>query len=179
MQSELREHEHAEDLVLERHRGEEHGLVEVFLGARDRVGPRVDRRVRQVLGDTMLSDPAGDALAELDHQLLGGLVDVLADLTLHGDRDQVLALEPVDPDVVVVDQLPKLGRDREADLADARQPRQADAELLDRLELGCPGRHLLEVLGVLDRHRRLGRERGHRVELVVGPVVGRVVVDVE
>ena len=135
--------------------------------------------VRQVLGDAMLGDPAGDALAELDLELLGRLVDVLADLALHRDRDQVLADEPVDPDVVVVDELAQLGRDREADLAVARQPRQADAELLDRLELGRPGRHLLEVLGVLDRDRRLRREGGHRLELVVGPVVRRVVVDVQ
>ncbi len=127
----------------------------------------------------MLGDPAGDAFAEPDHQLLGGLVDVLADLALHGDRDQVLALEPVDPDVVIVDQLTQLRGNRQADLADARQPREADAELLDRLELGRPGRHFLEVLGVLDGHRRLGRERGHRLELVLAPGMGRVVVDVQ
>ena len=50
-------------------------------------------------------------------ELLGRLVDVLADLALHRDRDQVLAAEPVDADVVVVDELAQLGRDREADLA--------------------------------------------------------------
>ena len=74
---------------------------------------------------------------------------------------------------------PQLGRDREADLAIARQAREPDAQLLDRLELGGPGRHLLEVLGVLDRDRRLRRERRHRVELVVAPGVRRVVVDVQ
>ena len=66
-----------------------------------------------------------------------------------------------------------------ADLAIAGQARQPGAQLLDRLELGGPGRHLLVVLGVLDRDRRLRRERRHRVELVVGPGVRRVVVDVE
>ena len=41
VEPELREDEDAEDLVLEHHRREEHRLVEVVLGARDRVGPRV------------------------------------------------------------------------------------------------------------------------------------------
>ena len=65
VEPELREHEDAEDLVLERHRREQHRLVEVVLGACDRVRPRVLRRVGQVLGEPMLGDPAGDALAEL------------------------------------------------------------------------------------------------------------------
>ncbi len=52
-------------------------------------------------------------------------------------------------------------------------------ELLDRLELGGPGRHPLEVLGGLDRDARLGRQRPDRVELVRRPVVRPVVVDVE
>ena len=88
-------------------------------------------------------------------------------------------IEPVDPDVVVVDELAQLGRDRLADLVDARQPAEPRAELLDRLELGRPGRHPLEVLGGPDGDARLGRERADRVELVVGPVVRLVVVDVE
>ena len=61
-QAELREHEHAEDLVLEQHRREEHRFVEVVLGARDRLGARVGRRVVEALGDPVLGDPAGDAL---------------------------------------------------------------------------------------------------------------------
>ena len=122
VEAELREHEDAEDLVLEDHRREEHRLVEVVLGARDRVRPRVLRGVRQVLGDPVLGDPAGDALAELDLELLGRLVDVLADLALHRDRDQVVAVEAVDADVVVVDELAQLGRDRQPDLPVARQP---------------------------------------------------------
>ena len=88
-------------------------------------------------------------------------------------------IEPIDPDVVVVDELAQLGRDRQADLGDARQPVQPRAELLDRLELGGPGRHPLEVLGGPDRDARLGRQRADGVELVRGPVVRPVVVDVE
>ena len=53
----------------------------------------------------------------LTAQLLRRLVDVLADLALHRDRDQVVAAEAIDADVVVVDQLAELGRDRQADLA--------------------------------------------------------------
>ena len=63
VQPKLREDEHAEDLVLEHHRREEHRLVEVVLGAGDRVGPRVLCGVRQVLRHAMLGDPAGDPLA--------------------------------------------------------------------------------------------------------------------
>ena len=62
---------------------------------------------------------------------------------------------------------------------DARQVAEAGAELLDRLELGRPGRHLLEVLGGPDGDAGLGRQGRDRVELVVGPGVRLVVVDVE
>ena len=79
------------------------------------------------------------------------------------------ALEPVDPDVVIVDELAELGRDRRADLAHAGQAVEPGAELLDGLELGGPGRHLAVVLGGLDRDLGLGREGRERVELVVGP----------
>ena len=114
-----------------------------------------------------------------DPELVRRLVDVLADLALHRDRDEVVADQPVDADVVVVDELAELGGDRHADLVDAGQPVQPRAELLDRLELGRPGRHPLEVLGGPDRDARLGRQGGHRLEVVVGPGVRPVVVDVE
>ena len=175
-EAELREHEHAEALVLEQHRREEHRFVEVVLGARDRLGARVGRRVVEQLGDPVLGDPAGDPGAVLDLELLRRLVDVLADAALHGDGQQVLVVEPVDADVVVVDELAELGGDRLADLLDARQAAEPRAELLDRLELGRPRRQLGVVPGGLDRDRRLGRERVHRLELVVGPGVRLVVV---
>ena len=133
----------------------------------------------EVLGDPVLGDPAGDALAERDPELVRRLVDVLADLAEHRDRDEVVADQPVDAGVVVVDQLAQLAGDRLADLVDARQPAQARAELLDGLELGRPRRHPLEVLGRPDGDARLGRQRADRVEFVVGPVVRLVVVDVE
>ena len=86
-------------------------------------------------------DPAGDPDPDLDPELLGRLVDVLADLALEGDRHEIVAVDPVDPDVVVVDEVVELGRDGQPDLGRAGQPVQAAAELLDRLELGGPGRH--------------------------------------
>ena len=122
VEPELREHKDAEHLVVEHHRREEHRLVEVVLGPGDGVGARVGRGVAEVLGDPVLGDPAGDALAHRDAQLVGRLVDVLADLALHRDRDQVVADQPVDTGVVIVDELAQLGRDRLADLGHARQP---------------------------------------------------------
>ena len=56
---------------------------------------------------------------------------------------------------------------------------QARPELLDRLELRRPCRHLLEVLRRSDRDAGLGGEGGDRVELVAGPLVRCVVVHVE
>ena len=133
----------------------------------------------QVLGDGVLRDPAGDALADRDPELVGGLVDVFADLALHRDRDELVRGDPVDPDVVVVDELAQLGGDGDPDLVDAGQAVEARPELLDRLELGRPRRHPLEVLGGPDRDAGLGRQGGHGLELVVGPRVRPVVVDVE
>ena len=127
----------------------------------------------------MSSDPAGDPFAQPHLELLGCLVDVFADLALHGDRDQVLAVQPVDPGIVEVEQLAELGRDGEADLLDAREPAEARAKLLDRLELGCPRRHLAVVLRGPDGHGGLGREGAHRVELVRRPVVRPIVIHVE
>ena len=46
--------------------------------------------IGQALRQRVLGHPAGDALPDLDAQLLGRLVDVLADLALHRDRDQVV-----------------------------------------------------------------------------------------
>ena len=179
VEAELREHEHAEDLVVEDHRREQHRFVEVVLGAGDGRGARVGGGISQPLGDPVLGDPAGDALTQRHPQLVGRLVDVLADLAEHRDRDEVTVDEPVHPGVVVVDELAQLGRDRLADLGHARQAAQAGAELLDRLELGRPGRHPLVVLRRPDGDARLGRQRPDRVEVVGRPLVRLVVVDVE
>ena len=111
--------------------------------------------------------------------MLGRLIHVLSHLTLHGNRDQVVPVQAVDTDVVVVEQLPQLGCDRQPDFVDAGEPVEPRSELLNGLELGSPRRHLRVVLGGLDRHARLGCERRQRVELVVGPLTRPVVVDVE
>jgi hypothetical protein len=63
--------------------------------------------------------PAGDALTERHPQLVGRLVDVLADLADHRDRDEVVPDQPVDPRIVVIDELAQLRGDRVPDLGDA------------------------------------------------------------
>ena len=145
----------------------------------NRVRSGVDRGVSEVLGDPMLGDPPGDALAHRHPQLVGRLVDVLADLTDHRDREELVAGDPVDADVVIVDQLPELGRDREPDLIDLAQPVEPRTQLLDRLELGRPRRHPVVVLRGADRHAGLRCELCHGLELVLRPLVGPVVVDVQ
>ena len=106
------------------------------------------------LGDPAGGDPAGDPDADLDPELLGRLVDVLADLAPEGDRHEIVADDPVDAHVVVVDELLELGRDRHPDLALAGQPVEPVAELLDRLELRRPGGHPGDVGR---RRRAVGR----------------------
>ena len=179
VQPELGEHQHPEHLVIEEHRREQHRFVEVVLGAGDRVRARVRRGIREVLGDPLLGDPAGDALADRDAELVGRLVDVLADLPLHRDRHEVGALDPVHADVVEVDELAKLGGDGDADVMDVREVVEARSELLDRLQLRGPGGHLLEVLGGPDGDAGLRREGRDGLELVGRPGVRRVVVDVQ
>ena len=93
--------------------------------------------------------------------------------------EQLVAGDPVDADVVIVDQLPELGRDREPDLIDLAQPVEPRTQLLDRLELGRPRRHPVVVLRGADRHAGLRCELCHGLELVLRPLVGPVVVDVQ
>ena len=115
VEPELGEHEHAEDLVLVEHRRQQHRLVEVVLGARDRVRPRVVGGVGQVLGDAVLGDPAGDPLADLRRASCSGVSSTYSPTwprIATGTRSS--PVEPVDADVVVVDQLAQLGRDRHA-----------------------------------------------------------------
>ena len=177
VQTEHREHDHAQHLVVEDHRCEEHRFGKVVLPSRDRMRPRIGCRIPEVLGQAMLCDPAGDALAHGHPQLVRRLVDVLADLADHRDRQQVAADDPVDPHVVIVDELPQLGGDREPDLLDVGQPVEPRPELLDRLELGGPRRHPLVVLRLPDRHAGLRRELADRVELVGRPLMRPIVVD--
>ncbi len=147
VQPELREDQDSQDLIVERHRREQHRLVEVVLRARDGLGPWVGRRVAEVLGHAVRRDPAGDPDPDPDPELLRRLVDVLADLAAEGDRHQVVTDDPVDPDVVIVDELTQLGGDRQPDLALDGQPVQPTPELLDRLELRRPGGHPGDVVG--------------------------------
>ncbi len=129
-------------------------------------------------GIAVLGDPARDALADPDAELVGRLVVELADEAAHRHRHQpAVRAQPVDADVVVLDELIQLVGDGRPDLALGGQSGQAGPQLLDRLEVGRPGRHPLVVLGVLDRGRGLGREPAEGCQLLLGPGVGPVVVD--
>ena len=69
---------------------------------------------RQVLGDAVLGDPAGDALADLRPRSWSGVSSTYSPTwpcIATGMRSS--PCEPVDPDVVVVDELAELGRDRD------------------------------------------------------------------
>ena len=182
VEPELREDEDAEDLVVEEHRREEHRFVEVVLGARDRVRPRVGGGVAAGSGRSRCSAtqpvmPSPSATASWSG--VSSTYSPTWPCIATGMRS--LAARAGRP-----------GRcgSRSAGAArwrstapisrDAGQPAQPGAELLDRLELGGPGRHLLVVLGGLDRDAGLGR-RGRPIvsSSSVGPVVRLVVVDVE
>ena len=178
-EAELREHEHAEAGALVDHRRQEHGLVDVGLGSRDRDRPRVVRRVVDQLRHAVLGDPSGHALAHRDPQVLDGLVGVHRAVAEHRDRHQVVAMGPVDADVVVVDELAELGGDRVADLADVGEPRQPRPQALDRLELGRPGRHPAERARRPDRDRRVAREGLGTVEVDLAPAMGSIVGEVQ
>ena len=127
----------------------------------------------------MFCHPSGDAFAQRHPELVRRLVEVLTDLPLHRHRDELGADQPIDPDVVVIDDLAQFRRDGHSDVAHARQVVQTSAELLDRLQLRGPRRHLLVVLGGPDGDTGLGRQGRDRLELVGGPDMGPVVVDVE
>ncbi len=138
VETQLGQHDHADDPVIEAHRSEDHRLVEVRFRSRDGGGALIVGCVRQVLGDAVLGDPARDALAHLDPQLLTELADVLAHIAAPGHGDALVALDPVDAHVVVVDELSQLGTDGVADLGHRGQPAQARAQLLDRSQLLAP-----------------------------------------
>ena len=178
-QAELRQHQHAQAHALVDHRRQEHRLVDVGLGARDRDRARVVGRVVDELRDAVLGDPAGHALADLDPQVLDGLVRVHRPVAHHRDRHQVLAVHAVDADVVVVDELPQLGGDGVADLAHLGEARQPRAEALDRLELGRPGGHPAERPGGAHGDGRVAGEGLGAVEVDLAPAVRAVVGEVE
>ena len=179
MQAQPRQDQDAEHLVVEQHRGQQHRFIKVVLRAWHRPRPGVRRGIPQVLGDPIGGHPSGDPLAERDPELVGRLVDVFADLTLHRHRDQFLPHEPVDTGIVVVDQLAQFGRDRLPDLRHAGQAVEPRAKLLDRLQLCSPCGHPLEILGRPDRDADLGRQGFDGIELGLRPAMRTVVVDIE
>ena len=103
--------------VVVEHRRQEHRLIEVGLRARDGRGACVVRGIRQVLGDAVLGDPAGDALAH-GHRSCSLASSVYSPISpRHATGYDVLAADAVDAHVVVVDELAQLEADGLADLA--------------------------------------------------------------
>ena len=115
--------------------------------------------------------PAGDALAQRHREHLGGLVGVDGPVAQHRDRDEHLAPGAIDADVLVLDELAQLGRDRVADGADVVEPRQPGPQPLDRLQLGRPGRHPSEGPRRPDGDGRVARERLRGVDVHLAPPV--------
>ena len=94
---------------------------------------------RQVLGDAVLGDPAGDALAERDPQLVRASRRRTRRPGPASRPGRARSpTQPVDPDVVVVDELAQLGRDGQADLADAGQVVEAGARAAGSTGAGPP-----------------------------------------
>ena len=178
VEPELGEDDDAHDALLEDHRRDEHRLVD-GVGARDGLGAVVGVGVGQVLRDAVRGHPAGDALADLEAELVLDLVGVLADVAAPGDRQAVVADDAIDAHVVVVDELLELDRDGHADLAHAAHPVEPRAELLDRLELRRPARHLGVGAGILDGDAGLRGEGLERLQLRARPRPMSVVVEDE
>ena len=68
----------------------------------------------------MAGHPAGDALADLEAELLHVLAFVLADLAAPRDRYAVVAMNAIDAHVVEVDERVQLRADRLADVLTVR-----------------------------------------------------------
>ena len=112
VEPELREDEDAEDLVLERPSGRGASTRRGRPRCRGSCWPagRPPRPARFWATRCSATQPVMPS-PSFDPQLVRRLVDVLADLALHRDRDEVLADEAIDADVVVVDELAQLGGD--------------------------------------------------------------------
>ena len=123
----------ADDALVVAHGGQQHRLFEVVLRARYRLRARVGRGVGQVFGHAVLRHPAGDAAAHLQSQLLTVLARVPADLAAPGDGEDFIARDPVDPDVVVVDEAAELQADGLAEVSDTvdNLPRRAPNAWID------------------------------------------------
>ena len=136
---ELRQHDHAHDLVTRDHRDGEHRFQQVVVGPRDRDGELDLPCVRRQQGGLGERDVPGDPLPEPRHERGEGLGRVVGEqLTPEGDREQrvTVGLEQVDPAVVVVDDRPELSGDRGRDLLDIAEHVERGREVVQHVQLG-------------------------------------------
>jgi hypothetical protein len=166
----------APDAVLVGHRDDEHRHGFQRRPDRDRsgVGDRVTHDDRGVV----LGDPASQALADRDAQLVGQGVGHSLERTDERDglADPGFVVRPVHPDRVVVDELARLGDDCLANAANVLDPIQPVGQVLDRLQACGKGLVRLVQAGVLDCHRHLVGKAAGELEIFGRPVSrGRVV----
>ena len=148
------------------------------------IGPITTRRGSRSASGTskawlLLGDPAGQALADPAAEHLGPDVGDAHERALEGDRlaDAPVVVDPVDPDVVEVDQVARLGHDRLADRAHVVQAVEPAAEGLDRLQPGCQVVGLGAQPGVGDGRGDLVGEGLGELDLGGRPGPGRLVED--
>ena len=136
--AELRQDDHADDIVAADHRDREHRLEQVLLGAVDRDGERDLARVGGQQRFAGERDGAGDALADPGDEALEVLALVLGEeLAAERDRQQQVLrrVHQVHAAVVVVDDRAELRGDRGADLADVAERVQGRGEAVQHVEL--------------------------------------------
>ncbi len=120
-QAELAEGDDPDRPLVVTHRDDQHRLVDL-VGPGDRLPAWVTVRVVDPERHAMLGHPAGEALAEAAAEDVGIHDVVLPHPTLEGDRHDLVALQHVDPGVVVFDDPADLLDDGPSDGLDVRGP---------------------------------------------------------
>ena len=177
--AELGQDDHPFDPVVVRHRDEKHRLGSV--GRADQHPPGIGLHIADHERLVVLRDPTGEALADLAPELVDRHILDAHEHALEGDRlaDLRRVVDPVDPDVVVVDEAAGLGHDRRGDALDVLDPVEPGPEVLDRPETGRQVDGRLVQPGVLDGRRHLIGECGRELELLGRPLSAGLVVEDE
>ena len=166
-----RDHDDAVDLLLVRHRHDEHrfGLLRVA----DDDAARVVRRVAETQRAAVLGDPAREALADAHAQLGRLRIAQPQEGALERDRlaDAAVVVDEVHPDRVVLDEALGLADDGPRDLVDLVDVAQADGELRDRGQAIGHRPARLGQASTADGRGHVVAEGAGQIELVGGPGV--------